>query len=127
MGIKLLRYIPTILWFAAILFASFMPSQHIKTSWLLFPQEDKVIHICMYLGLSALFLINSRHFFTLTTKRIILTIAIACIISGAIELLQPIISNRTCDLDDFIANSIGAIIGGFIGKKIANLFPPSSF
>ncbi|MCQ2608107.1 MAG: VanZ family protein [Bacteroidales bacterium] len=126
MGIKFLRYCPTILWLAAILFASFMPSQHIKTSWLLFPQEDKVIHICMYLGLAALFLINSRHFFVVTLRRTLLTIGVICILSGAIELLQPVLSNRTCDLDDFFANSLGAIIGGFIGKKIANHFCNSS-
>ena len=119
---KFLRYTPTILWLAAILFASFMPSQHIKTSWLLFPNEDKVIHICMYLGLSALFLINSRHFFAITTKKVIITIVAICILSGAIEVLQPILSNRTCDLDDFIANSFGAILGGICGKISNNLF-----
>ena len=55
MGIKILRYTPTVLWFGAILFASFMPSQHLRQEWFLFPNEDKVIHAIMYFGLALLF------------------------------------------------------------------------
>lgn len=112
MGIKLSRYIPTLLWFLAILIASFMPSQHIQKSWFLFENEDKLVHACMYLGLALLFLLNSRRNFNITQKFICISVITVCVLGGIIELLQPIISNRTCDFSDFVANSCGAIIGG---------------
>lgn len=114
MGIKLLRYIPTILWFAGILVASFMPSSHISSKLYLFPHQDKVVHGCMYLGLAFLFLLNSRNIFSITTKFLIVSVLVIGAISGLIEILQPILSTRTADFADFIANTIGAFIGGGI-------------
>ena len=105
MGIKILRYTPTVLWFGAILFASFMPSQHLRQEWFLFPNEDKVIH-------ALLFLLNSRKSFSLTKRFIIISVISICLIGGVIELLQPILSNRTCDFPDFVANSTGAVLAG---------------
>ena len=112
MGIKILRYTPTVLWFGAILFASFMPSQHLRHEWFLFPNEDKVIHAIMYFGLALLFLLNSRKSFSLTKRFIIISVVSICFIGGVIELLQPILSNRTCDFPDFVANSTGAVLAG---------------
>ncbi|MCR4801150.1 MAG: VanZ family protein [Bacteroidales bacterium] len=112
MGIKILRYTPTLLWFGAILFASFMPSQHLRQEWFLFPNEDKVIHAIMYFGLALLFLLNSRKSFSLTKRFIIISVISICLIGGVIELLQPILGNRTCDFPDFVANSTGAVLAG---------------
>ena len=114
MGIKILRYTPTVLWFGGILFASFMPSQHLRQEWFLFPNEDKVIHAIMYFGLAFLFLLNSRQTFSLTRRFITISVVSICLIGGLIELLQPILSNRTCDFPDFIANSTGAILAGAV-------------
>ena len=114
MGIKILRYTPTVLWFGAILFASFMPSQHLRQEWFLFPNEDKVIHAIMYFGLALLFLLNSRKSFSLTKRFIIISVISICLIGGVIELLQPILSNRTCDFPDLVANSTGAILAGAV-------------
>ncbi|MBP5724171.1 MAG: VanZ family protein [Bacteroidales bacterium] len=114
MGIKILRYTPTILWFTGILVASFISSSHISPKLYLFPHQDKVIHACMYLGLAFLFLCNSRHFFPLTLKFIVISVVVICIISGTIEILQPILSNRSNDMFDLVANSTGAILAGGI-------------
>lgn len=118
MGIKLFRYTPTILWFIGILVVSFMSSNHISAKLYLFPHQDKVVHACMYFGLAFLFLCNSRHFFTITTAFTCITIFAICLTSGVIEFLQPIVSNRTSDVLDFIANSTGAILAGVIVRTI---------
>ncbi len=113
MGIKLCRFLPFFLWLIAILVASFMPSQHIRSSWFLFPNEDKLIHFCMYFGLSFLFVwayIKEKK----TSITFLLIVAlIASLFSGCIEVLQPLLSNRTSDISDFIANSFGAFLGSF--------------
>lgn len=114
MGVKIYRYIPTFLWVTGILVASFMPSSHISPSLYLFPHQDKVVHACMYFGLAFLFLLNSRHSFKITTIFFIISILSICAMSGLIEILQPILSSRTADIADFVANSIGALVGGGI-------------
>ena len=114
MGIKIIKFIPSIIWGALILVASFMPSHHIRDSWFLFENEDKVIHACMYFGLAILLLHNSRHFVTYTIRYIlILTLCVAAF-GGLIEILQPILSTRTADFNDFVANSCGAIIAALL-------------
>ena len=116
MGIKFLRYIPTILWFAAILVASFMPSQHLSPQLMLFPHQDKVIHFAMYFGLAFLFLYDTRKSKELSSVFIIVSvISIACL-SGLIEYLQPILSNRSKDGFDLFANGTGAVIAGLAIK-----------
>lgn len=114
MGIKIRRFLPFLVWLVAILVASFMPSQHIRSSWFLFPNEDKFIHFCMYFGLSFLFVwAYGKDRKTSVIFLLIVTI-VTSLFSGAIEILQPIISNRTSDISDFIANSLGALFGSFI-------------
>ena len=120
MGIRLKQYLLTIIWFAGVLFASFMPSQSIPTGFTFFPNEDKVIHAYMYLGLAFLFLFNSRKTMIVTPSNILFVVIIVSIISGVIELLQPIV-DRTCDSIDFIANGTGAVIGG-LGFAIYNRY-----
>ena len=116
MGIKLLRFAPTILWLTAILVASFMPSQHLSPKLMLFPNQDKVIHFIMYFGLTFLFLYDARKSRKLSNTFIIVSVlSIACL-SGLIEFLQPILSNRSKDGYDFFANGTGAAMAGLIIK-----------
>lgn len=120
MGIRLKQYILSIIWFCGILLASFMPSQRIPTGFTFFPNEDKVIHACMYLGLAFLFLFNSRKTMAVSFSKILLVVVVVSLIGGAIELLQPI-AQRTTDCIDFIANCTGAVIGG-LGFAIYNRY-----
>lgn len=114
MGIKLCRFLPFSLWLVAILVASFMPSQHIRSSWFLFPNEDKLIHFCMYFGLSFLFVWAYIKEKKASIAFLLIVALIVSLFSGVIEILQPILSNRTSDISDFIANSLGALFGSFI-------------
>ena len=120
MGIRLKQYLLTIIWFCGVLFASFMPSQNIPTGFTFFPNEDKVIHACMYLGLAFLFLFNSRKTMAVSFPKILLVVVVVSLIGGAIELLQPI-AERTCDSIDFLANCTGAVVGG-LGFAIYNRY-----
>ena len=120
MGIKFFRYIPTILWFAAILVASFMPSQHLSPQLMLFPHQDKVIHFAMYFGLAFLFLYDTKKLKNLSNVFIIVSVVCIVCLSGLIEYLQPILSNRSKDGMDLLANSTGAAMAGVIIKFITN-------
>lgn len=118
MGIKFLRYLPTILWLAAILVASFMPSQHLSPQLMLFPHQDKVIHFVMYFGLAFLFLYDTRKSKTLTNVFIIVSVVCVACLSGLIEYLQPILSNRSKDGFDLFANATGAAVAGLIMGRL---------
>lgn len=89
-----------------------MPSHHIRSEWFLFPHEDKVIHAILYCIFAALFLFDSKRFYNLTASYILIAVGIICFIGAAIEILQPIVSTRTADFSDFIANSLGAALAG---------------
>lgn len=116
MGIKIVRYIPTILWLVAILVASFMPSQHLSPQLMLFPHQDKVIHFAMYFGLAFLFLYDTKKSQNLSNVFIIVSIVCITCLSGLVEYLQPILSNRSKDGFDLFANGTGAIVAGSIIK-----------
>lgn len=116
MGIKIVRYIPTILWLMAILVASFMPSQHLSPQLMLFPHQDKVIHFAMYFGLAFLFLYDTKKSQKLSNVFIIVSVICIACLSGLIEYLQPILSNRSKDGFDFFANASGATFAGILIK-----------
>ncbi len=80
----------------------------------LFPGVDKLVHICMYLGLSLLacWIYDICH----QRLRFICTLLTAVFMYGALmEVLQHTMHNgRGFDFKDMIANLIGAIIGALI-------------
>lgn len=81
---------------------------------------DKVAHFLMF-GIWTMFLLSdvsrlaSRRGHMMTALGAAAVIASVVAISGAIELLQGTrVINRACDLPDFVANSLGAIVLGII-------------
>lgn len=105
------QYWQSILWFFVILYGSFTPQDSLDPRFYFFENQDKVIHALMYLILILLFVINYSKIQKPTISHIILFWVIMCSISMLIEILQPILSNRTYDLLDFASNSVGGIIG----------------
>lgn len=108
---SILNYWQTFIWFTGILYLSFAPKDTFDVSLYLFKYQDKVIHLCLYVGLAFLFLRNTKTSYQVTNKIIISTFFTIVCISGLIEILQPILSNRTKEFLDLVANSIGAILG----------------
>ena len=86
---------------------------------------DKVAHFVMFGGLAAVVVFDVRR---MTTARLRPAVAVAIIVAiialgGAIELLQGTsLINRYCDFPDFIANSLGAIVGGTVAYKLVNRY-----
>lgn len=117
------RYLFPLIWFGLIVYASLSPSEKIP-KLILFPHFDKVVHFCIYLGLSFLLvpaLLRHKNYL-----KAYVGAAIFSAICGIIfELLQTYAtSSRSGSLADELANTLGAVTGVllyhllFRGKKI---------
>jgi VanZ family protein len=78
---------------------------------------DKLVHFFVYATLVILFLRSNRilkNNYQIKDRRKEIVVG-AILYGGLIELYQGyFLPNRTCDLSDFIANTIGVMIGVFI-------------
>ncbi len=101
---KLLRWVPIFLWVLIICWLSFSPLQELKIK----PPigADKVAHVVMYGILSFLILWSTK---IKQTKFVL--ILFGFLMAGGTEIVQhTLITNRTGDVFDFIANCIGLTI-----------------
>ncbi|MDA9312452.1 VanZ family protein [Vicingaceae bacterium] len=108
---KCLRWVPIFIWVLIICWLSFSPLDKLIIKPPL--GADKLAHIGMYalLGSSAIWTTSSKKW------RYMLFI-FAFVFAGATEVIQHLfVLNRTGDLYDFIANSIGLVIILFILKR----------
>lgn len=72
-------------------------------------EPDKIIHVLMYGGFTAVLLFESRK--GLTIKKLFMLSIIPLLYGGLMELLQELLTtNRTGSIYDFIANSAGVVI-----------------
>lgn len=76
---------------------------------------DKMIHVIMYMSLSYVLYLerNMKKYQNIKTHKIPnwLFLVFLIIMGGVIEIIQPMVSNRSCDLYDFLSNGVGAIFG----------------
>lgn len=125
-GISFTRFIPGIIWFFIVLFLISLPKEDVPEpegwwGWMKKIYVDKWVHTIIFCILAWLFM---RPFLrsSLDTKlkwQYVIRISIAvCAWGGATELIQLFVPGRTCDLLDFIADSLGAIIALFISRRI---------
>jgi len=84
-----------------------------------FEGMDKVIHVCMYMTLSSLFFLE-RYWSSKTTSANIIKhyniipLLLFGAMGGAIELLQPLVAARSCEVTDFLCNITGLILGFYL-------------
>ncbi|MFW5804168.1 MAG: VanZ family protein [bacterium] len=99
------------LWLCIILYLSFAPKSNFDADLYFFAHQDKIIHIGMYALLSFLSItdISKKHIYN--GKLIAIILFSTIFLSIIIEYLQPILSNRTWDIFDIYANSVGALCG----------------
>ncbi len=99
-----------VVYLAIVAFLSLLPSRNIPDIPL-FSGADKLVHICMYLGLAFL----ACWIYDIGRPRIwiIYTLLAAVFMYGVLmEILQRTMHNgRSFDFKDMVANLIGAIIG----------------
>jgi len=108
---KKLRFVPLIFWVLAICWLSFSPLQEFKIKPVV--GVDKIAHVAMY-GLLMWFLFVAQLKGSMHTILIIFAFALAL----ATELIQHyLVSNRTGDWIDFIANCFGLIVVFLLSKR----------
>jgi len=80
----------------------------------IFPSNDKILHLIAYAALSICLGLRKP-------EKYILILIFFSIYSGLIEIIQPYV-NRFMEVEDFIFNNVGLIVGfvfGVIIKKIS--------
>ncbi len=108
---------PLVFYWALIFILTTLPGNVIVNSIKL---SDKVEHILAYFGLSFLLMFFFRflksHYLIL--KRLFFTLLIAMLYAGFDEIHQMFIPRRQADLLDFLADTLGAILGVLIAEII---------
>lgn len=118
----LARYPLSLAVIAAVVYLSFFrtPSTDLGT----IPHIDKVVHVCMYLGMSGMLWLEfmRAHRRTPAPRWHAWTGACLCpiLFSGAVELLQAHCTTyRSGDWMDFAANTAGVLLASAIGSRLA--------
>lgn len=120
----------TILWALIVLVLSTMSGKKVEEiPFMNIPNMDKVAHFGMYFILTFLLLFDFSRLKSDKTpgkKVILITLLLAIFFGGSMELLQEIPSlQRSTDIKDFMANSIGAFSAAlsfrYIEGKITKL------
>ena len=76
-------------------------------------EPDKIIHVLMYAGFTAVILFESRK--GLTLKKLILLSLLPWLYGGVMEILQETLTtDRTGSWYDFVANSAGVVLCGIL-------------
>lgn len=105
-----LRKIIAIVYLATVAVLSLMPSRDLP-HFTVYPEIDKVVHLCMYLGLSFL-ACWSYEISRDRMKPLYLMVAGVFMYGVLMEILQRTMHNgRNFDFRDMLANLTGAIIG----------------
>lgn len=108
------QFYKTIVWTSGLLYLSFAPSSQFGKKLYLFPHQDKVVHIILYMVLAFILIYDINLKSKITTKIVIYSFIALVILGISIEILQPILSNRSRDIFDVGANTIGSVFGFFL-------------
>jgi VanZ family protein len=107
MNRKFLRWLPALLWAGGIFWLSAM--SHPPKPGPDFPFKDKVGHWMLYCGFGWLVAHALRHGHNLSLpKTFVLAILIASAYGATDEYHQRFVPNRTCDVFDWTADTLGA-------------------
>lgn len=119
--------IPAILWASILALLMLLPSDSFPESKLF--SYDKIAHIGVFFILATLVgwaSIATKKRILLTKKELMIILIITLLYSSTLEFLQQLVPGRMTDLYDFIANSVGGLLGVivfsiFTRKKFAKL------
>jgi VanZ family protein len=113
MKIKVIQFIPVVIWFIIANILFFMPGQDLPSSGFLEDiYFDKWVHIGLFSGLTFLTaypFIRARR----STKKMLIKISILFVIYGvSVEFIQKYFaSERSFDISDMIADTVGCCFG----------------
>ncbi|MBN1960169.1 MAG: VanZ family protein [Deltaproteobacteria bacterium] len=100
------RLLPAILWAGALFFQSSQTT--LPSSFFLFKGSDKVLHVIAYAILAVFVYIGLPKFCSYPT---IIAFSFSAIYAISDEIHQAFVPGRTCDIYDWLADIIGALIG----------------
>ena len=113
-------YIPAILWFVFILFATLSNTSTLEVlNWRNFFSYDKPIHMVLF-GTQAYLVIRgaNKNAITISPTLNFIVCFITALFGASIEYLQILLtSSRSFDYFDMLANAIGALIAYFVIKR----------
>ena len=110
----LVLWIPVVAWMAVIFSLSSIPGKDIPDVKL--PNFDKLVHITEYaiLGILLIRAFSNSAANTSLIKLAIISVCISALYAASDEAHQYFVIDRTPDIMDFLADSIGAIIGVYL-------------
>ena len=90
-----------------------------------FENEDKLVHLFMYGGLTGILMIDfrqyARYFQTTVITFILICLALPVFLGGAVEIIQPaFFPPRTADLMDWFSDVAGVLAGWFFMSLITH-------
>jgi VanZ like family len=118
----LIKFLPGIAWFLFVLILICLPGKSIpEAGWLNFIDFDKLVHAGLFGGIVFLFCRPFRKTSLGRNEKIRLFIKITlatCVWGITTEFIQKFfIPGRQFDLQDWVADSLGAIIAFFVSKR----------
>ncbi len=115
-----------VIWTAIIFGLCCMPGQYIPTAnWLELLSFDKFVHASIFFGLVCLWLIYLLHAQKLSSRSIVLLLLLSVAYGGLLEIMQAtVFSHRSADWFDFIANSVGCLLGYWLFNKYKSKLQP---
>ena len=115
---QIVNYKFTILTLGIIIFFSLKGGENINKPWFLqFKESDKVLHFLMYGFLTMVYLAERTFFLNTKTKTHSVKwyyVLWIILIGAAIEIIQPVLADRSKDIWDFIANTTGIFIAYWV-------------
>lgn len=111
-----------IIWAAVIFILCAMPSEHVPDPHLNIPHLDKIVHFGMFF-IMAVLLCNELEYQTRFHLRKIymITVSIAFLYGGTIEILQQYCFERSGDIWDLAADVFGAAAGCWAYPRLKQL------
>ena len=118
----LLHYWKSIIVIACILYLSFAPPSTFN-GVPTFENEDKLVHLLMYLGLTGILIFDFNRDTTQKTTNhfafVLICLIFPIFLGGAVEILQPMyFAPRSAEWFDWFTDIAGVFIGWFVMKMI---------
>lgn len=108
-----------VLWTALIFGLCCMPGRYIPTTnWLELLSFDKLVHASIFFGLICLWLVYLFKINKVSFLTVFLVLLFCILYGGLLEIMQAtVFSQRSADWLDFVANSLGCLVGLFFFYK----------
>lgn len=108
-----------IIWALVIFVLCAIPGENIPNPQWSFPHLDKIVHFGLFFIMAILLCSELEYQTRLTWRKIyLITISIAFIYGGIIELLQEFFFKRSGDMLDLLADVLGAVIGCLVYPQL---------